>query len=240
MPAAQAMTRKLESIFDLTTEERRTVEDLPVRIRDVKAGEALVREGDRPTHCCLVMAGLACRSKLVGDEGGRQIMSFHISGDVPDLQSLHLHVMDHDLGMLQAGKVAFIPHPDIRAMNERHPRIASALWRNTLIDAAIFRQWMVGIGRKTAYGRIAHLICELLVLARSVGLAEYMIERTPTQEEFADALGLSLVHVNRTMRALRDDGLIATEGRRLTVLDWEGLRSAGDFDPAYLHLKTAA
>jgi CRP-like cAMP-binding protein len=125
-------------------------------------------------------------------------------------------------------------------MNERHPRIASALWRNTLIDAAIFRQWMVGIGRKTAYGRIAHLICELLVLARSVGLAEYMIERTPTQEEFGDALGLSLVHVNRTMRALRDDGLIATEGRRLTVLDWEGLRSAGDFDPAYLHLKTAA
>jgi CRP-like cAMP-binding protein len=167
-------------------------------------------------------------------------MSFHISGDVPDLQSLHLHVMDHDLGMLQAGKVAFIPHPDIRAMNERHPRIASALWRNTLIDAAIFRQWMVGIGRKTAYGRIAHLICELLVLARSVGLAEYMIERTPTQEEFADALGLSLVHVNRTMRALREDGLVATEGRRLTVLDWEGLRSAGDFDPAYLHLKTAA
>jgi CRP-like cAMP-binding protein len=130
MPAAHAMTRKLESIFDLTAEERRAVEDLPVRIRDVKAGEALVREGDRPTHCCLIMAGLACRSKLVDDEGGRQIMSFHISGDIPDLQGLHLDLMDHDLGMLQAGKVGFFSHDDVKAMNGQHPRIAAALWRN--------------------------------------------------------------------------------------------------------------
>jgi CRP-like cAMP-binding protein len=239
MPAARAFIRKLESIFDLTAEERRTVESLPIRMRDVKAGEVLVREGDRPTHCCLVIAGLACRSKLADEEGGRQIMSFHISGDIPDLQSLHLDVMDHDLGMLQAGKVGFVPHGEINAMNERHSRIASALWRNTLIDAAIFRQWMVGIGRKSAYGRVAHLICELLVLARAVGLSEYAIERAPTQEELGDALGLSMVHINRTMRALREDGLVANQGRRLTVLDWEGLQSAAKFDPTYLHLKTA-
>jgi CRP-like cAMP-binding protein len=240
MPAASAFIRKLESIFDLTAEERLTVESLPARIRDVKAGEALAREGDRPTHCCLIIAGLACRSKLVGDEGGRQIMSFHISGDIPDLQSLHVDLMDHDLAMLQTGKVAFIPHADIKAMNEQHPRVSAALWRNTLIDASIFRQWMVGIGRKSAYARVAHLICELLVLARSVGLAEYAIEQTPTQEELGDALGLSVVHVNRTMRALREDGLVATDGRRLTVLDWEGLQSAASFTPAYLHLKKAA
>jgi len=240
MPAARALIRKLESTFDLTAEERRTIEDLPVRIRDVKAGESLVREGDRPTHCCMIIAGMACRSKLADEEGGRQIMSFHVSGDIPDLQSLHLDVMDHDLGMIQVGKVAFIAHDDVKAMNERHSRIASALWRNTLIDAAIFRQWMVGIGRKSAYGRVAHLICELLMLARGVGLAEYTIERTPTQEELGDALGLSVVHMNRTLRALRENGLIALQGRRMNVLDWEGLQSAGKFDPAYLHLKTAA
>jgi transcription initiation factor IIE alpha subunit len=96
------------------------------------------------------------------------------------------------------------------------------------------------MGRKSAYGRVAHLICELLMLARGVGLAEYTIERTPTQEELGDALGLSVVHMNRTLRALREDGLIAHHGRRMTVLDWEGLQAAGSFDPAYLHLKRAA
>jgi CRP-like cAMP-binding protein len=239
MPAARALIRKLESVFDLTSEERRTIESLPVRLRDVKAGEALVRDGDRPSHCCVVIAGFACRSKLV-EKGGRQIMSFHIAGDIPDLQSLHLDVMDHDLGMLRAGKVAFLAHGDVRAMNERHPRIAAALWRSTLIDAAIFRQWIVGIGRKSAYGRVAHLIGELLVLARSVGLADDVIEQSPTQEELGDALGLSVVHVNRTLRALREDGLVTTKSRRIVVLDWEGLKKAGEFDPAYLHVKAAA
>jgi len=237
--SAHAIIQKLQSIYDLTTQERQTIGSLPVHVRDAKAGETLVREGDRPTQCCLVISGLACRFKVVAD-GSRQIMSFHISGDVPDLQSLHIDVMDHDLGMLQAGKVAFIPHAAILAMNERHPRIAAALWRNTLVDAAIFRQWMVGMGRKSAYSRVAHLICELVVLSQSVGLSDYAIERTPTQEEFGDALGLSVVHVNRTIRALRENGLVSTNGRQLLVADWEGLKSAAEFDPTYLHLKKAA
>jgi len=237
--SSNALIRKLQSVFPLTIEERQTLDSLPVHLREAKAGDTLVHEGDRPTQCCLVLAGLACRQKIVGD-GRRQIMSFHINGDMPDLQSLHLDVMDHDLCMLQAGKVAFIPHTAIRAMNERHPRLAAALWRATLIDAAIFRQWMVDMGRKSSYGRLAHLICELIVLAQSVGLEEYVIEHLPTQEEFGDALGLSVVHVNRTMMALRRDGLVATQGRRLTVIDWEGLKLAGDFDPEYLHLSKAA
>src|SRR5215207_6227728 len=237
--SSNALIRKLQSVFPLTIEERQTLDSLPVHLREAKAGDTLVHEGDRPTQCCLVLAGLACRQKIVGD-GRRQIMSFHINGDMPDLQSLHLDVMDHDLCMLQAGKVAFIPHTALRAMNERHPRIAAALWRATLIDAAIFRQWMVNVGRKSAYSRVAHLLCELVALARSVGLNEYVIEHRPTQEELGNALGLSIVHVNRTMRALRDAGLVATEGRRVVVLDWEALQSAGEFDPAYLHLKPAA
>lgn len=239
LPAARAIIRKLERIVDLSPGERRAIEDLPVRIKELKAGDTFVREGDRPSQCCVLLTGFACRFKVVG-EGRRQIFSFHIAGDIPDLQSLHLDVMDHDVGMLRAGSVAFIAHSDIRTMNERHPRIAAALWRTTLIDAAIFRQWMLGIGRKSAYGRIAHLLCELLVLARSVGHAGDVIEQCPTQEELGDALGLSFVHVNRTMRSLREDGLAAPKGRRIVILNEQGLRAAGAFDPAYLHVKGAA
>src|SRR5215212_4642501 len=147
-----ALTRKFGTTIGLSDQEREAVEQLPAHSRHVKVGETLLYERDRSQHCMVVLSGLACRFKMVGPEGHRQIMSFHIHGDIPDLQSLHLGVMDHDVGMLQAGKVSFIPHTAIRAMNERHPRIAAALWRDTLVDAAIFRAWMIGIGRKSAYG----------------------------------------------------------------------------------------
>jgi hypothetical protein len=156
--------------------------------------------------------------------------------DIPDLHSVHIDVMDHDVAMLQPGKVALVPHAALLALMERHPRIAAALWRCTLIDAAIFRQWMVGMGRKSAYARVAHLLCELVVLARAVDLGAGGIDHLPTQEELGDALGLSVVHVNRTMRTLREDKLIETRGKRLTILDWSGLSQAAGFSPSYLHL----
>ena len=234
-----ALTRKFDTATGLSDQEREAVEQLPAHSRHVQVGETLLFEGDRSQHCMVVLSGLACRFKMVGPEGHRQIMSFHIHGDIPDLQSLHLGMMDHDVGMLQAGTVSFIPHTAIRALNERHPRIAAALWRDTLVDAAIYRAWMIGIGRKSAYGRLAHLFCERIVLAQAVGLLGHTIEQRPTQEELGDALGLSVVHVNRTMRALRENGLIVSAGKRLVVLDWEGLQEAGEFDPMYLHMESA-
>jgi CRP-like cAMP-binding protein len=105
-------------------------------------------------------------------------------------------------------------------MNAQHFRIAMALWRNTLVEAAIFRQWISGLGSMSALGRVAHFLCERIVLARVIEAGEWALDRTPTQEEMGDALGLSLVHVNRTMRTLREAGLVAMKGRRLQVLDW--------------------
>ena len=98
---------------------------------------------------------------------------------------------------------------------------------------------MLGLGRTSAYGRVAHLFCEMVVLAQAVGLSDYVIEHRPTQEELGDTLGLSIVHVSRTMKALRGAGLVASEGRRLVVLDWNGLQSTGEFDPTYLNLSKA-
>jgi len=231
-----ALFRKLETVVNLTSEERKAIERLPAHVRNTGNGETLLREGDRPSQCCLILSGLACRQKFVGN-GHRQIMSFHILGDLPDLQSLYLDVMDHEVAMLRSGKVAFISHVAIRELIEQHPRMGAAFGRHTLIDAAIFRAWMVNIGRRSAHSRVAHLLCELVVLARVVGLGKKVIHHLPTQEELGDALGLSIVHINRTMRHLRDEQLIATEGRQLSILDWKGLQRAGEFDPAYLHLK---
>jgi CRP-like cAMP-binding protein len=134
-----------------------------------------------------------------------------------------------------------LPHEVIHDLCARQPRIAGALWRETLIDAAIFREWMVGIGRRSAHARIAHLLCEMLVRMRAVGLAEdHACELPFTQTGIGDALGLSTVHVNRTLQELRGAGLITLRGGALTVMDWEGLQGAGEFDLTYLHQKRRA
>jgi CRP-like cAMP-binding protein len=234
------LIRKLESIGELTPAEAEAVSRLPLEPRTFQAGADLVREGDRPTHCCLVVEGLAARYKLTGD-GQRQIMAFHTPGDVPDLQSLHLKVLDHSLGAITRVQAAFIAHEHMHRLTAEHPGVGALFWRDTLIDAAIFREWLTGVGRRSAYARIAHLLCEMFCRARAVGLThDNTVELPITQAELGDALGLSAVHVNRVLQQLRGEGLIVSRGRTLVILDWEGLERAGDFDPAYLHIKKLA
>ena len=236
-PHAYTLVRKLESIFTLTEDERDALVSLPMQVADLKADQDVVREGDRPTRSFALLEGFACTYKIVGD-GKRQIMAFHISGDIPDLQSLHLRVLDNSVGTITPCKVGFIRHEALHDLCGRYPRIAGALWRQTLIDAAVFREWMASIGQREAYSRIAHLLCEMVVRMRSVGLTQDHTCDVPiTQGEFADALGISTVHVNRVLQELRGDGLIKLAGGTLTVLDWDGLKKAGDFDPTYLHLE---
>jgi CRP-like cAMP-binding protein len=189
------------------------------------------------SRSCLLIEGFACRYKTTA-EGKRQILSFHIPGEIPDLQSIHLKTMDHSLQTLTRSKVGFITHETLRDLCGRYPRIADALWRDTLIDAAIFREWMINIGRREAYARACHLLCELMTRMRAVGLAQDHTCVLPiSQGELADALGISHVHANRVLQDIRKDKLIRLTKSTLTVLDWEGLTRAGEFDPTYLHLE---
>ena len=227
--------RKLRSISPLSDDEKHCLLTLPHSMKSVGPDQDVVREGQRPTECCLVVEGFVCRYKLTA-EGKRQIFSFHIPGDIPDLQSLHIEVMDHSLATLTPSKLAFIPHEGLKKLMHRCPRIADVLWRDTLIDAAVFREWMIGIGRRSAETRIAHVLCEVLVRMRAVGLADgHGCDLPVTQNEIGDALGLSTVHVNRCLQELRGKGLIELRGGALTVLDWKGLKEAGEFDTSYLH-----
>lgn len=235
--AIRRLTAKLEAIADLSPAARAALADLPGRRATFERNEDIVRQGDRPSECALIVDGFVCRYKLLGD-GQRQIMSFHISGDIPDLQSLHLPVMDHSVAALTPVEVAFVPHAAIHDMTRACPEAAAVLWRDTLIDAAVFREWLAGVGRRTAHQRIAHLICEIYARMKAVGLVGGGSFRLPvTQVEIADSLGLTPVHVNRVLQDLRREGLIEYQGRSVTIGAWGRLQARGDFDPEYLHFK---
>jgi len=231
------MIRKLESIFSLSDEERQALQDLPVQITALKADQDIVRIGDRPSQSFTLVEGFTCVYKLTS-EGKRQIMALHVPGDLPDLQSLHLKVMDNSVATITPCTDGFIQHEDLQGVYDRFPRITAAFWRETLVDGSIFREWLLNVGRREAYNRVAHLLCELLVRLKAVGLVEdHTFDLPTTQAELADAIGVSNVHINRVLQDLRANGLIRTKGSQVNILDWEKLKQVGGFDPLYLHLQ---
>jgi CRP-like cAMP-binding protein len=236
-PEYNPLILKLDSIFTLTDDERKALANLPMQVVVIKEGQDIVRAGDQPSRSCLLLSGFACVYKITG-AGKRQIVGFNIPGDMPDLQSLHLDILDNSVSTLTQCRVGFITHEALRGICERYPRITTAFWRDTLIDAAIFREWVTNVGQREAYSRMAHVFCELIVRLRAVGLVEdHRCDLPITQAEFGDALGVSTVHVNRVLQEMRATGLIELSGDRLFVPDWEALKKAGDFDPTYLHLR---
>jgi CRP-like cAMP-binding protein len=233
-PAVAPLVRKLRSISPLGDEDLDALLSLPLEEAAFKADKDIVRAGEELTRCFILLAGMTCTYKVPAQHE-RQIVAFQIPGDLPDVEGVHRQTLDFSARSIEPCRVAFIPHEAILDVCARYPRIAEALWRNTMIDAAIFREWMTSIGRRDGYTRIAHLICELVVKFRAVGLAAEKLVHFPiTQTEIGDALGLSNVHVSRCMKELRQNGLACVKDSALEVLDWEGLQKAGDFDPSYL------
>lgn len=231
------MIRQLRTIAEIDEQDEAALGGLPFRTRDVPENRDVVREGDQPTECCLVLEGLIARYKLVAD-GRRQILSFHFPGDLPDMQSLTLESMDHSLTALTPVRMAFIPHDAVRQIMGSHRRIRHALIKYTLVDASIYREWIANVGRRTALERVAHIICECYVRMRALGLvSEDEFELPLTQSELGDATGISNVHVNRTLQELRRMNLISISGNRHKILDWPLLQETADFNPDYLHLQ---
>jgi CRP-like cAMP-binding protein len=233
------LIRKLERYGPLSDEERRFLEESPARIVAYDDHAPLVREGDTPSESCLIVEGFACRFKSL-PEGTRQIMAFHIAGDFCDLHSCFLKTMDHGIAAMPRCKVARVPHAKIREISERYPGLMRALCWDMAIDGAIHREWMISMGRRTAYEQIAHLLCELYLRLKAVGLADGASYEFPaTQAELGDAFGLSTVHVNRMIQALRAADLITFKGGTVTIPDLERLMDVAGFDPAYLEVRGA-
>lgn len=230
-----ALLTRLERLHGLPREGRAALAGLPLHEADIAAGDDIVREGGRTGRCAVILEGMACGYRLTGD-GRRQILCFHLAGDMPDLQGLHFGTTDAGVAAVSRCRVGFLAHDALRSLCEREPRLASALWRETLLQGAILRAWLLNVGRREAVGRLAHLICETVARHAAAGLTtDRSCDFPLTQSVLADALGLSVVHVNRVIQKLRREGFIAWRGGRLTVTDWEGLQLIADFDPAYLH-----
>lgn len=228
------LIRKLEQFGEVSSNERQILENLPLDVRQVGAGRDLAKDGQRLSHCLLLLNGTVCRYRTMQD-GQRQIMSFHFPGDLLDLSGLLLGKLDHGIGTLTPVEVAPIAHEKVLGWIEQHPGLGRLLWQDTLVDAAVFRQWVVNIGRRSAYARTAHLLCEVVMRLQAAGVAqEGDISLPLTATDLADAIGLSIVHVNRVLQELRAKELVEP-GESLRVLDLDGLKRAADFDSDYLH-----
>lgn len=230
------MIRKLESIFKLTDEEKLAILELPIKTLALKSNRDIIRIGDQPTQCCLIVEGFTCAYKLTAD-GKRQILALYVPGDIPDLQSLHLKALDINIASMSSCRLGFIEHAYMHSLCEHYPRLAGAFWRETLVHASISREWLLNNGQRASYSRIAHLICEIFIRLQAVGLAENQTFDMPaTQAELADASGMTPVHINRVLQALRADGLIINLKSKITVPNLQKLKEVGEFDPLYLHL----
>jgi CRP-like cAMP-binding protein len=232
----QKLVDRLRAIANLSENDLALLAGMPTMVKSFGDGGYILRDGDTSAHCCLLLEGFLARHKIAGDRS--QILSFHVPGDIPDLQTLHLNVMDHDLTSVGRAVVAFIPHDWFNRTLDRAPSLAHVFWREILIDAAVYREWIANIGARDAIARIAHLICEIEARLAAVGLVSDNAFSVPfTQRDLADACGLSNVHVNRTLQELRTRGLIGWEGRTITILKRDDLETIADFQRSYLHLK---
>jgi CRP-like cAMP-binding protein len=227
---------KLASVANLSDDDLQALDRLSADARDMVPRRNIIREGDRPDRVHLMVEGWAARYKLLPG-GSRQITAFLIPGDFCDLHVTILGEMDHSIITLTRAKVAFIRRGEIEALTER-PRLTRALWWATLVDEAVLRAWIVNVGRREAFEAIGHIMCELYLRMKNVGLAaDHSFELPLTQEELADALGLTPVHVNRVLQRMRGEGLITFKSGSLTILDYPRLEKSAGFNSNYLHIE---
>jgi CRP-like cAMP-binding protein len=228
---------KIEVRDRLTDEEKAALRALPQKLVRTAARGRIVEEGERPTHACMVLEGIVYRSKIAAN-GRRQIISFHVPGDMVDLHTVLFKVADHTIETVRNAAIVLVPHHAILKAAEDYPALGRAFWYDTLLDASIQREALLNIGRRDARSRTAHLFCELAVRLKRVGLVDNGSFELPlTQGDLADALGVTPIHTNRVLAKFRGQGLIAFSGRSVTIHDWKALAAIGDFDATYLHLE---
>jgi CRP-like cAMP-binding protein len=230
------LIRKLEQFEPLSAAMRAALEAIPTRLREYRRGEQIVQAGDRPEESCVLLVGCVFRYKMT-PTGGRQIVSLQVPGDFVDLHSFVLKPIDHSVAPAVPSTIARVPHDSIERLLRDFPTLSRNLMWDLALDAAIAREWMVAMGQRPAAERIAHLICELYLRLQRVNLVrDHSFEFALTQQDIGDLCGISAVHVNRSLQALRADNLLAMDTRRVTVVSLERLLDFANFDSAYLHL----
>jgi len=228
---------KLRARGDLSQEEEQAIRAAISEYRDYPADCTIIAAGVEVDHSTLLLDGFMCRYKDLRN-GQRQITELHVPGDFADLHSFTLKYLDHDIMTLTPCRAAIVPHENLRRITEQFPHLTRLYWFGTNVDAAIHREWELSLGRRTARGKLAALFCELQLRLQVVGLADEQGYDLPlTQTDLAECTGLTNVHVNRTLKELREAGLVEVQGGRVAILNLADLRRAGEFDPRYLYLR---
>lgn len=231
--------KKLKRRIEISTDEEQAIRGIIAETRQVGPDQILVRGGQELNVSLLLIDGWLARSKDL-PSGERQVTQLHVSGDFADLHSFTLKRLDHDVVTLSDCIIGVAPHDRLKDVTERFPRIARYYWFSTNVDAAITRELALSLGQRSAISRMAHLFCELHVRLGVVGRArDNGFDFPLTQRELSECLGLTVVHVNRTIQELRRRGLVELENRQLTILDKRGLEGVAEFDPTYLYLNRA-
>lgn len=228
---------KLRQRDEVADYERQALLEAVSDIREFGEGETLVHAGDLLNSSTVLLEGVVGRVRDLAD-GRRQIIELHIPGDFYDLHAFLLKRLEHSVEALTPVRIATMPHERLKTITERWPHLSRLLWTSTLLDAAIQREKILSIGRRSAISRLAHLLCELHVRLKVVGLANG--ESYPlalTQAQLADAAGLTQVHVNRTLKELRDRRIVTVRGGSVTIADHAALIDIAEFTDDYLYLE---
>ncbi|HEY5724161.1 MAG TPA: Crp/Fnr family transcriptional regulator [Allosphingosinicella sp.] len=235
--ALAPLLMKLRARDRITPEEEKILGDSISEIRELPPGKTIVPAGVDVHQCTLLIEGIVCRYSDLAD-GQRQIMELHVGGDFLDLHSFLLKQLEHNVASMTPVRLAFVPHSAMKKVTEEQPHLTRMLWFSTLLDAAIHREAILSMGRRSALSRLAHLMCELEVRMELIGRATragYSLDLT--QAELADCTGLTSIHVNRMLKKLRDDGLMTFRSGEVVIHDWDRLTKVAEFDPTYLYLE---
>jgi CRP-like cAMP-binding protein len=231
----EAHLQRLRARHAVNAAEEAAMRAVITEVRSYPAGKILVHAGEDTSFSTLVLDGIICRYKDLSD-GQRQITALHVPGDFADLHSFTLKRLDHNVMTLTPCRVALAPHAKLTTITEQFPHLTRLYWFSTNLDAAIHREWEVSLGRRTAIARCAHLLCELRFRLALVGKANaHRFDLPISQIEMAECLGLTPVHVNRSLRRLREGGLATFRTGKVEIHDLAGLETVADFDPAYLY-----
>lgn len=231
------LIRKLQEHSVLSKMDLAAIRKLPGVMRTLSKNEDILRQGDKPTDAVVVLEGFIARYHTV-PSGRRQYLSFHVAGDMPDAQTLFLDTMDFSICAMDRSLIAMVPHSAIIQLFLQHPDTGTAFWKETLIDAAIFREAITNNSARDLRTRLAHFFCEQYYRAHRSGLNDDNTCRIPmTQTQLGETLASSLPSISRVLGDLRRTKTMEFDNGILKVKDWKKLMQVGDFNPAYLHLK---
>ncbi|MBC3940945.1 Crp/Fnr family transcriptional regulator [Sphingomonas albertensis] len=232
----EKMIEKLAMRSSLLDGDRAALISLPHSIASYDPGSYIIRDGDIAVRCIVLISGFAFRHKITR-HGGRQIVSIHMPGDIINLNNIHIGLSDYNVQAVTSCTAVTIPVKDLQELLIDNSAISAAFFTISLVEASSYREWMLNLGRRDARGRVSHLLCEFAVKLDTLGIGPGQSYDLPmTQEQIGDAVGLSAVHVSRTLKSLAQDGLITMNKRGIGLPNWNRLKDEAGFNARYLHI----